>query len=81
MGHLGKGATTQCQVLRGPIPAHWPHRRISLAKVGDMELGRGPQYEKDSDELASSLSGGVVKVMLFVLVAVFVVSLLLGVLS
>lgn len=46
-----------------------------------MELGRGPQYEKDSDELASTLSGGVVKVVLFVLVALFVVSLLVGVLS
>lgn len=46
-----------------------------------MELGRGPQYEKDSDDLASSLSGGVVKFILFVLVAIFVLSLLVGVLS
>jgi len=46
-----------------------------------MELGRGPQYEKDSDELASSLSGGVVKVVLFVLVGLFIASLLVGVLS
>ncbi|MGP9684002.1 hypothetical protein [Brachybacterium sp. AOP3-A1-3] len=46
-----------------------------------MQLGRGPQYEKDSDDLANSLSGGVVKVVLFVLVAIFVLSLLVGVLS
>ncbi|MFI8778088.1 hypothetical protein ACIGH6_13510 [Brachybacterium paraconglomeratum] len=46
-----------------------------------MGLGRGPQYEKDSDEFASSLSHGIVKVGLFVLVAIFVVSLLVGVLS
>jgi len=55
--------------------------RNSLAKVGDMELGRGPRYEKDSDDLASSLSRGAVKVGLFVLVAIFVLSLLVGVLS
>ncbi|WP_394217027.1 hypothetical protein [Brachybacterium vulturis] len=46
-----------------------------------MELGRGPRYEKDSDDLASSLSHGAVKVGLFVLVAFFVLSLLVGVLS
>lgn len=46
-----------------------------------MEMGRGPRYEKDSDDLASSLGRGVVKVGLFVLVAVFVLSLLVGVLS
>lgn len=46
-----------------------------------MEVGRGPQYEKDSDDLASSLSGGAVKVVLFVLVAIFVLSLLVGVFS
>lgn len=55
--------------------------RNSLAKVGDMELGRGPRYEKDSDDLASSLSRGAVKIGLFVLVAIFVVSLLIGVFS
>lgn len=55
--------------------------RDSLAKVGDMELGRGPRYEKDSDDLANSLSGGAVKVGLFVLVTIFVLSLLVGVLS
>lgn len=46
-----------------------------------MELGRGPRYEKDSDDLASSLSRGAVKIGLFVLVAIFVLSLLVGVLS
>ncbi|MGO3210833.1 hypothetical protein ACT3SQ_18430 [Brachybacterium sp. AOP42-C2-15] len=46
-----------------------------------MELGRGPRYEKDSDDLANSLSGGAVKVGLFVLVTIFVLSLLVGVLS
>lgn len=46
-----------------------------------MELGRGPQYEKDSDDLANSLSGGAVKVGLFLLTAIFVLSLLAGVLS
>lgn len=46
-----------------------------------MELGRGPRCEKDSDDLASSLSAGAVKVGLFLLVAIFVLSLLVGVLS
>lgn len=46
-----------------------------------MELGRGPRFDKDADDLASCLGSGVVKVGLFVLVAIVAVSLLIGVFS
>lgn len=43
-----------------------------------MGLGRGPQFEKDSDELAEALSGTLVKVGLFVVLALVVGGVLLG---
>ncbi|WP_270407837.1 hypothetical protein [Brachybacterium paraconglomeratum] len=45
-----------------------------------MQLGRGPRFEKDSNDLAGSLSGGGAKLVLFVVLAIFAVSLLIGVL-
>lgn len=44
-----------------------------------MDLGRGPNFEKDSDDLADFLSNGCVKGVLFVLAVIFVGSLLVGV--
>lgn len=46
-----------------------------------MQLGRGPQFEKDSDELAEALSGTCVKIGLFVLLALVVGGILLGIIS
>lgn len=46
-----------------------------------MQLGRGPQFEKDSDELAEALSGMCVKIGLFVLLALVVGGILIGVIS
>lgn len=44
-----------------------------------MQLGRGPRFEKDSNDLADSLSGCGPKILLFGVLAVFGVSLLIGV--
>lgn len=44
-----------------------------------MQLGRGPRFEKDSNDLADSLSGCGPKVLLFGVLAIFAVSLLIGV--
>ncbi|UQN30543.1 hypothetical protein [Brachybacterium kimchii] len=44
-----------------------------------MELGRGPRFDKDSNDLADFLAKGGVKIALFIILAVFVGSLLLGV--
>ncbi|MCG7309695.1 hypothetical protein [Brachybacterium sp. ACRRE] len=44
-----------------------------------MELGRGPRFEKDSNDLADFLAKSRVKIGLFVILVVFLGSLLLGV--
>lgn len=46
-----------------------------------MQLGRGPQFEKDSDDLAEALSGTCVKIGLFVMLALFVGGVLVGFIS
>lgn len=42
-------------------------------------LGRGPLFEKDSEDLAEALSGTGVKIALFVLLVLFGGSILVGV--
>ncbi|GAA1490968.1 hypothetical protein [Brachybacterium sacelli] len=43
-----------------------------------MELGRGPKYEKDSDDLAEALSGTAVKIGLCILLVIVGISILVG---
>ena len=44
-----------------------------------MELGRGPKFEKDSNDLADLLASGCVKAALFVILAIVGAFLLIGI--
>jgi len=44
-----------------------------------MALGRGPLFEKDSEDLAEALSGPGVKIALFVLLVLFGGSIVVGI--
>lgn len=44
-----------------------------------MELGRGPKFEKDSNDLADLLASGWVKAALFVVLTIVAISLLIGI--
>ncbi|HLR93145.1 MAG TPA: hypothetical protein VK053_01345 [Jiangellaceae bacterium] len=50
-------------------------------RVGNHATGRGPQFEKDSDDLAEALSETCVNIGLFVMLALFVGGVLVGFIS